>query len=119
MIVNPTPAILLVLSPKFKRPMANDPNNTDRFSHDINVLSFAKNTFGSTLTGTAARLACFFPLSSDFLDEDESPSAEYPLYDLEELADPFALTSNASVSFGWFSSSRRVCPCVAITYGLF
>ena len=45
------------LSPKLRRPTARPPSTTVKWSHDKNVRSLAKETFGSTLTGSAMRLA--------------------------------------------------------------
>lgn len=44
------------LSPKFKRPTARPPRMTVKLSHERNVRSLAKNTFGSTRVGRAIRL---------------------------------------------------------------
>ena len=44
------------LSPKFNMPMARAPRITVKFSHDKNVRSLAKKTFGSTRVGRAIRL---------------------------------------------------------------
>lgn len=46
----------LMRSPKFSNPMANPPSTTVKFNHDKNVRSLAKNTLGSTRTGSAIRL---------------------------------------------------------------
>lgn len=43
------------LSPKFNKPTANPPKTTVKWSHERNVLSLAKKTFGSILTGKAIR----------------------------------------------------------------
>lgn len=43
-------------SPKFSMPIARAPRITVKFSHDKNVRSLAKNTFGSTRVGRAMRL---------------------------------------------------------------
>ena len=43
-------------SPKFSRPTARPPRMTVKLSHERNVLSLAKKTFGSTLVGRAIRL---------------------------------------------------------------
>ena len=43
-------------SPKFNIPIARAPRMTVKFSHDRNVRSLAKNTFGSTRVGSAMRL---------------------------------------------------------------
>ena len=48
--------ILPTRSPKLSSPIASPPRKTVKLSHDRNVLSFAKNTFGSTLAGRAMRL---------------------------------------------------------------
>lgn len=45
-----------IRSPKFKRPIAKPPRTTVKFNQDKNVRSLAKNTLGSTLTGSAIRL---------------------------------------------------------------
>lgn len=54
--VNKEAEILPTLSPKFNKPMANEPKITVKFNHDKKVLSFAKKTFGSTLVGKAILL---------------------------------------------------------------
>jgi len=56
--VNRPAEILPILSPKFNRPTPKEPKITVKFNHDKNVLSLAKNTFGSTLVGKAI----LFPL---------------------------------------------------------
>jgi hypothetical protein len=43
-------------SPKFRSPTARPPRMTVKLSHDRNVRSLAKKTFGSTLVGSAMRL---------------------------------------------------------------
>lgn len=43
-------------SPKFSIPMARAPKITVKLSHDRNVRSLAKKTFGSTRVGRAIRL---------------------------------------------------------------
>lgn len=43
-------------SPKFSMPMARAPRTTVKLSHDRNVRSLAKKTFGSTRVGRAMRL---------------------------------------------------------------
>lgn len=43
-------------SPKFSSPTASPPRMTVKFSHDRNVRSLAKKTFGSTRVGRAMRL---------------------------------------------------------------
>lgn len=54
--VNNDAEILPTLSPKFNKPIANEPKMTVKFNHDKKVLSFAKKTFGSTLVGNAILL---------------------------------------------------------------
>ena len=44
------------MSPKFKSPTARPPSTTVKCSQERNVRSFAKETFGSTRTGSAMRL---------------------------------------------------------------
>lgn len=48
--------IRLIRSPKLRSPNARPPRTTVKLSQDRNVRSFAKKTFGSTLTGKAMRL---------------------------------------------------------------
>jgi len=43
-------------SPKLSMPIASAPSMTVKLSHDRNVRSFAKKTFGSTRVGRAIRL---------------------------------------------------------------
>ena len=45
----------LALSPKFNNPTARPPRTTVKCSHERKVRSFAKETFGSTRTGSAMR----------------------------------------------------------------
>lgn len=54
--VNKEAEILPTLSPKFNRPMANDPKITVKFNQERNVLSLAKKTLGSILVGNAILL---------------------------------------------------------------
>lgn len=56
----------LIRSPKFNKPIASPPSTTVKFSHDKNVRSLAKNTFGSTRTGNAI----LFPVGSSKGCED-------------------------------------------------
>lgn len=44
------------MSPKLSRPTASPPRTTVKCSHDRKVRSFAKETLGSTRTGSAIRL---------------------------------------------------------------
>lgn len=45
-----------IWSPKFNNPTPKEPKITVKFNHDKNVLSLAKNTFGSTRAGNAILL---------------------------------------------------------------
>lgn len=75
----------LMRSPKFSNPMANPPSTTVKFSHDRNVRSLAKNTLGSTRTGSAIRLpagssnGCEDMLISS--KEEEKKSKEWETFD--------------------------------------
>jgi len=50
------PALIFpILSPKLSKPTDKPPSMTEKCSHDKNVRSLAKNTLGSTRTGSAMR----------------------------------------------------------------
>ena len=54
--VNKPAEIWPTRSPKLSKPTARPPRTTVKLSHERNVRSLAKKTFGSTLTGSAIRL---------------------------------------------------------------
>lgn len=56
MKVNKPALILPIWSPKFNNPTPKEPKMTVKLSHERNVRSLAKKTFGSTLAGRAILL---------------------------------------------------------------
>ncbi|OLY85110.1 hypothetical protein AYI68_g712 [Smittium mucronatum] len=68
-IVKAAPEYFPVVSPKLSNASDNDPNNIEKLSHDKNVLSFAKNTFGSIRAGTWIILVCPASVGSSVFDD--------------------------------------------------
>lgn len=56
MTVNSAAEMRPMRSPKLSKPTARPPRMTVKFSHERNVRSLAKKTFGSTRVGRAMRL---------------------------------------------------------------